>query len=312
MAREEVFKAGRFPVRILNTRTHGSTTAPPPKPLRLALPTESGDYPIVLLFHGFMIPNFSYTQLLQHIASHGYITIAPQMYILTGDDATTEIDDAVAISDWLPDGLSYYLPDEIRPDFQNVAISGHSRGGKVAFGLALGRTEKKTKVKLSALVGIDPVDGPFSGQQSKPHILTYKPHSFDLDIPTLVIGSGLGEEWNLLSPPCAPKGVNHRDFFAECSVPSYHFVASDFGHMDFLDDNHVLIGAAMNVVCKHGEAREPMRSFCGGVMVAFLNASLRNDSGAFNDLLVNPSHAPVILEPPQSFVSKSLKFISKL
>jgi hypothetical protein len=79
---EVVFKPGKFPVEIRDTRNHGSTTAPPPKPLLLAFPNQSGDYPIVLCFHGFMIPNSSYTQILHHIASHGYITIAPQVYYI--------------------------------------------------------------------------------------------------------------------------------------------------------------------------------------------------------------------------------------
>lgn len=305
---EVVFKPGRFPVEIRDTRNHGSTTAPAPKPLLLAFPNQSGDYPIVLCFHGFMIPNSSYTQILHHIASHGYITIAPQMYIFTGENSKPEIDDAAAILNWLPDGLSYYLPSEVRPDLEYVAVAGHSRGGKVAFGLALGLASEKTKVKMSALVGIDPVDGRGRGHQTEPPILTYKPHSFDLHIPTLVIGSGLGEMWNLLVPPCAPDGVSHREFFSECSVPSYHFVASEFGHMDFLNDDT----GPLTFFCKNGVAREPMRRFSGGIMVAFLHACLRNDSEALNHLLLHPEDAPVTLEPPQSFVTETYKIFSKL
>lgn len=306
---EMVFKAGRFPVEISYSTKLGSATAPPPpKPLLFAFPTQSGEYPVLLLFHGFLIPNTSYTQLLQHISSHGYITVAPQMYILTGEDADPEIDNAEAIFKWLPDGLSYYLPDKIRPDMGNVAIAGHSRGGKVAFGSALRLAAQTTKIKLSALVGIDPVDGTGRGHQTKPPILTYKPHSFHLHCPTLVIGSGLGPKWDLLIPPCAPEGVSHTEFFSECSSPSYHFVALEFGHMDFLNDD----AGPLTCFCKKGVAREPMRSFSGGITVAFLDAFLRNDSEAFNHLLLQPEDAPVKLEPPQSFVSKTYKLISRL
>lgn len=77
---EMVFKAGGYPVEISNTRKLGSTAAPPPKQLLLAFPSQSGVYPVLLFFHGFMIPNTSYTQLLQHVASHGYITVAPRVY----------------------------------------------------------------------------------------------------------------------------------------------------------------------------------------------------------------------------------------
>lgn len=304
---DDVFKPGRFPVRIVtipHTTTHGSTTTATPKPLLLAVPALPGEYPVLLFFHGYLILNSFYSQLLHHIASHGYIAIAPQMYLVTGADATPEIADAAAICDWLPECLSSYLPDDVRPDFQNVAIAGHSRGGKVAFGLALGRTTQTTKLKFSALVGVDPVDGMARGQQTQPRILTYKPHSFDFIIPTLLIGAGLGPvKRNPLFPPCAPEGVSHREFFNECSAPAYHFVASDYGHMDYLnDETGGARGKLTYYLCKNGIAREPMRRFCGAIMVAFLNAYLINDSRAFNDLLVHPWHAPVKLEPPQYFV----------
>lgn len=305
--REDVFKSGRFPVQILkipHTTTHGSTTPAAPKPLLLAVPDQPGEYPVLLFFHGYLFLNSFYSQLLHHIASHGYIAIAPQMYRVTGADATPEIADAAAICDWLPEGLSSYLPDENRPDFQNVAMAGHSRGGKVAFGLALGRTSQTTKLNFSALVGLDPVDGMARGHQTQPRILTYKPQSFDFIIPSLVIGSGLGPlKRNPFFPPCAPEGVSHREFFNECRAPAYHFVPSDYGHVDFLDDETGGIrGKWSYCLCKNGVSREPMRRFCGGIMVAFLNAYLRNDSAAFNDILIHPSHAPVKLERPQSLV----------
>lgn len=229
------------------------------------------------------------------------------MYCVTGADSTSEITDAAAICDWLPKGLSFYLPDEVQPDLQNVGIAGHSRGGKVAFGLALRRASQTAELKFSALVGVDPVDGTSRSHQTRPRILTFKPHSFDFVIPTLVIGSGLGSvKKNPLFPPCAPEGVSHREFFNECLAPAYHFVASDYGHGDFLDDETGgLRGKSNSCLCKNGVAREPMRRFCSGIMVAFLNFCLRNDSGAFNDLLVHPSHAPVRLEPPNSFVSEA-------
>lgn len=308
---EKVFQPGRFPVRILTIpqrTTHGANTAAAaaPKPLLLVLPDQPGEYPVVLFFHGYLLLNSFYTQLLKHIASHGYIAIAPQMYCVAGADAAPEIADAAAICNWLPEGLSSYLPDEVRPDLQSVAMAGHSRGGKVAFGLVLGRTSQTTELKFSALVGVDPVDGLNRGVQTQPRILTYKPHSFDSDIPTLVIGSGLGSvKRNPLFPACAPEGVNHREFYNECSAPAYHFVASDYGHMDFLDDKTGgARGKTSYCLCKNGKAREPMRRFSGGIMVAFLDLCLRKDFGAFNDVLAHPSHAPVKLEPVESFVSE--------
>lgn len=94
-----------------------------------------------------------------------------------------------------------------------------------------------------------------------------------------VIGSGLGEvKKNPLFPPCAPKGVNHEDFFQECRPPACYLVAKDFGHLDMLDDETKGIrGKATYCLCKNGRAREPMRRFVGGMAVAFLRAFVEGD-----------------------------------
>ncbi|GLJ53801.1 hypothetical protein SUGI_1148430 [Cryptomeria japonica] len=306
---EDVFKQGPLPTQTLTIaqargRSTGNVIPFPPKPLMLIVPSVQGDYPILLFLHGYVLVNYFYSQLLQHIASHGYITIAPQMYTTAGADTTGEIADAVAITEWLRAGLCQHLPEKVQPDFQKLAIAGHSRGGKVAFGAALGRTPVLPSSPYAALLGIDPVDGMGAGKQTPPPILTYKEHSFTGNIPTLVIGSGLGPvKRNPLFPPCAPAGVNHVDFFRECCAPAYHFVAVEYGHVDFLDDETSGVrGKSSYCLCKNGVAREPMRRFSGGVMVAFLNAWLRNKAEVLDELVANPSLAPVKVEAPDLIV----------
>ena len=124
-------------------------------------------------------------------------------------------------------------------------------------------------------------DGMDKGKQTPPPVLTYVPRSFDLDMAAMVIGSGLGEiKRNPLFPPCAPLGVNHRDFFNECRKPAFYFVVKDFGHLDMLDDDTKGIrGKSTYCLCTNGKSREPMRRFVGGVMVAFLKAYLEAVSG---------------------------------
>lgn len=94
-----------------------------------------------------------------------------------------------------------------------------------------------------------------------------------------MIGSGLGEvKRNPLFPPCAPRGVNHEDFFRECRPPACYLVAKDFGHLDMLDDEtRGIRGVLTYCLCKNGRAREPMRRFVGGMVVAFLRAFLEGD-----------------------------------
>ncbi|KAG0455061.1 hypothetical protein HPP92_024353 [Vanilla planifolia] len=92
----------------------------------------------------------------------------------------------------------------------------------------------------------------------------------------LVIGSGLGGiKKNPFFPPCAPEGVNHQEFFDQCRAPACHLVARNYGHMDVLNDETKGIrGRATYCLCANGKAREPMRCFVGGAMVAFLKAYL--------------------------------------
>lgn len=295
-----VFVEGTFGYYCLPASSVDSS--PPPKPLKIVTPTEPGTYPIILLLHGFYLHNSYYEGLLQHIVSHGFIAVAPQLYELLPPSGQDEINSASEVANWLSENLSSLLLSEnknIIADFTKVAISGHSRGGKIAFALALGHaTEPALSFKFSVLIGIDPVDGlNKTALWLEPHILTYKPCSFDLDIPIAVIGTGLGSEnSNNISLPCAPDGLNHKEFFNECQSPRAHFVAKDFGHMDMLDDDAGTVGQFLKCLCKKGCPKDHMRRATGGIIVAFLNAYLNDDSGDLLAIVANPSLSPATLE----------------
>ncbi|KAL8531046.1 hypothetical protein ACS0TY_007890 [Phlomoides rotata] len=263
--------------KICNKKINGSD---PPRPLLICSPSERGVFPVLLFLHGYLLYNSFYSQLLQHIASHGFIVVAPQLYCIAGADATEEMKITTEITNWLSQGLGHLLPPHVEPNLTKLALAGHSRGGKVAFALAQTK-QYSTSLKFSALIGVDPVDGMDKGKQTPPPVLTYVPHSFNLDgMPVLVIGTGLGEvKKNPLFPACAPKGVNHEDFYNECCKPTHYFVAKDYGHLDMLDDDTKGVrGKATHCLCKNGKCREPMRRFVGGVLVAFLKAYLGGDS----------------------------------
>ncbi|KAI3853553.1 hypothetical protein MKW98_025070 [Papaver atlanticum] len=227
------------------------------------------------------LTNSFYSQLIQHIASHGYIVIAPQLFEID------EMESAKGVTEWLSNGLGSVLPPMVRPNLSKAALGGHSRGGKIAFALALSYTSNPPSsngIKYSALVGIDPVEGPRKGMPLPPIVLTYVPRSFDLDMAALVVGSGLGEiRTSALIHACAPKGVNHKEYFNECRLPAYHFVVKDYGHMDTLDDvTRGIKGIATYRACKSGKSREPMRTFVGGITIAFLKAYLEGDHSHLN------------------------------
>lgn len=227
------------------------------------------------------------------------INLSVQLYTVAGPDASEEINATAAVMNWLPTALRQHLPPHVNPNLTKIALAGHSRGGKTSFALALQKSSK-----LSALIGLDPVDGTGSGKQTHPPVLKYIPQSFDLGIPVLVIGSGLGElKRNPLFPPCAPKGINHEEFFKECRSPAYHFVVKDYGHLDLLDDETGGIrGKVSYCLCKNGESREPMRRFVGGAVVAFLKSRLNGEEGDLKAIEDGDLILPVHLQTSESLL----------
>ncbi|KAJ0630793.1 putative chlorophyllase [Helianthus annuus] len=48
-----------------------------PKPLLIFTPVEAGEFPVLVLLHGYLLNNSFYSQLSHQIASHGFILIVP-------------------------------------------------------------------------------------------------------------------------------------------------------------------------------------------------------------------------------------------
>ncbi|KAK8541509.1 hypothetical protein V6N12_014143 [Hibiscus sabdariffa] len=307
-----VFLPGKYnpTSKTVDSSTSGQSSPAPPKPLLIFTPSENGTYPVILFFHGFCLRNYFYSDLFHHISSHGFIIVAPQLYTTIPPCGMGEVDSAAKVADWLQSGLQSVLPENIEANLENLALAGHSRGGKTAFALALGYGDPAQSFSL--LVGIDPVAGTRFGETT-PKILTYEPNSFNISIPVTVIGTGLGpESKGCLKPcPCAPKDYNHEEFFNECKLPKAHFNAKDYGHMDMLDDDLPgLIGKLADSICVNGKGpRDPMRRCVGGIVVAFLNYYYFKDKKVDFDTIVNdPSVAPVVLDQVQFDTTINLKY----
>ncbi|CAL5065575.1 unnamed protein product [Urochloa decumbens] len=298
-----VFQPGKLPVEVIQVDHDAALPAPPPLSVLIATPKDAGTYPVAMLLHGFFLQTRFYEQLLRHVASFGFIMVAPQFHTsLVSNGDAADIAAAARVTDWLPEGLPSLLPAGVDADLSKLALAGHSRGGHTAFALALGHA--KATLKFSALVGIDPVAGTGRSSQLPPAILTYAPSSFSFSspAPVMVIGTGLGGgKENALFPPCAPGEVSHAEFYRECKPPCYHLVAKDYGHLDMLDDDAPEL---VTCLCKGGEGcKGVMRRTVAGIMVAFLRSALGGggeEDGDGDDLkaiLRDPALAPTTLDP---------------
>jgi hypothetical protein len=69
----------RAPPRCAVRSSPSSAASLPPKPLLVAAPRETGEYPVILFLHGYLAVNSFYSQLFEHVASHGFIVVGPQV-----------------------------------------------------------------------------------------------------------------------------------------------------------------------------------------------------------------------------------------
>jgi chlorophyllase len=252
-----------------------------PVPLQIHAPAESGVYSVVVFQHGFMATNIMYSEVLRHLAGHGFVVVAPQLYepgigplfgVPTADDDAVV---AASVLDWVSAHLADVVGVGVRTDL--LGLAGHSRGGKVAW-LVLNADSSRAK----AVVGLDPVDGTGGPFVKQSYALQ---GTVPFAIPSLLIGTGLGGDW-------APVGENHVKFYEAAQSPSWHVVAPDYGHADMLDDEWV---ASFRNLGASGDDPAKMRQLTAGLLVAFFRASLQGDATAYA-YLTDTSAAPARIE----------------
>lgn len=77
-----VFTRGIYSTKCITLESSSPSSLPPPKPLIIVTPTEKGTYNVILFLHGTSLSNKSYSKIFDHIASHGFIVVAPQVCML--------------------------------------------------------------------------------------------------------------------------------------------------------------------------------------------------------------------------------------
>ena len=235
-----------------------------PYPMLVFLPPGANRYPVLVFHHGFVLANSYYTTLLERVASHGFVVIAPQLYeaSFTGlPNTEEEANRALAVYEWLATEGENRLERDL--DLSLLGLVGHSRGTKMMY-----RAVAKEDPGVLGLFGLDPVDGtggPLGGDPSVMGELSFSG-------PRFFLGAGLGPvPRNAFSPSCAPEADGYAAFFADAGTPTTLVVATQFGHMDMLNDSTAGCGIICTS-CSDGPSRAPMRNYTAAAIVAFFQS----------------------------------------
>ena len=103
----------------------------------------AGPYPLVILSHGYSLGRTGYAWLAEHLASYGFVVIAPQHYEQVDETlgdfwrgAITRPQEIVTVLDYVDDqtGAAGTWQDLVDPDL--IAMVGHSYGGYTSLAMA--------------------------------------------------------------------------------------------------------------------------------------------------------------------------------
>jgi dienelactone hydrolase len=152
----DFYQPGKLAVQVISLAANEQLSNP--VQMDIYAPKEPFRYPVIIFQHGFTGSIKGYETIFNHIASHGFVVVAPQMYPpgggMGGAYPTPEEEAAlgVQIISWVQENIKDIVP--VNADATLLGLSGHSRGGQIAYRMALQVPEKVT-----ALSGVDPVDG---------------------------------------------------------------------------------------------------------------------------------------------------------
>ncbi len=253
------FKTGPFKVDWIDVEpcTDGALVH-----LAAYVPERPGTYPLIIFQHGISTSAWSYDTVLHHLASHGFVVVAP----ILGDWALSLLINtpAQADADLLTD-LIARLPDTVPGrdnvfiDHSRMGLAGHSRGAKIVWLVANDFPDN-----LRAVGIIEPVDSttlPLGNADS----------AFDeteFDVPTVVVGAGFQGDCYF--------GQFTR-FFEMAPSPAWQIELHDVAHLDIIDDADVLASE----LCVSDSQSPDLKKFMAGMLVTLFRETLQDNPNGF-------------------------------
>lgn len=203
--------------------------------LKIFLPGAEGSYPVVIFHHGFQLGVELYASYGQHLASHGFVVVMPQMPGGFDGPNHRELGEyMLEIISWTQANVQ--VPGGAflgRGDGGKIALAGHSLGGKISM-LAAALDERPLGV-----FAIDPVDaagGPFEVSEEEYPSVT--PELMDRVMArTVLVGELLNGtcEGNGCQS-CAPLEDNFQQYYEHATGPALEIEVLGASHMSFLDN----------------------------------------------------------------------------
>lgn len=282
---DPVFCYGKYYVNIVEVSSSKNGS---PRKFKVFEPIDApGNIPVIHFLHGYQLQYNYYDEILMRLCSHGFVVVSSQSNhnVIGGDDSVEEAEGIAEFISWLKTNLQNHI--SVTPDFDNLGVAGHNRGGKVT-----NRFLNSNPAAAKSFFGVDPtdVDVDFATADD--------PRS--LSAPVQFIGEsmflGVEKRKSLVELSraeslCAFEDDDSAKFYAAYPSPSHHIVAAGVGRTDMLDIGEC--GTTCTLACSTSgdDGMNTMFiAYTAGLMTAFFNSTLKG-TAEYEEILNNPSAA---------------------
>ncbi|QAA77046.1 MAG: hypothetical protein BIP78_1280 [Candidatus Bipolaricaulis sibiricus] len=234
----------------------------------LVAPEGHGPFPFVAFSPGFLLSGREYQSTAVLLASHG-IAVALLTYDVTLFTADHRLlaGDLRFVLGALPPAAA---ERGVSLDPEQIALAGHSLGGKLSFLVA---AEVPT---VRAVAGLDPVDGGAPGTDDPIRFPRAADRMAEITAPKLLLGAERGGEARF-GMPCAPRDANYARLFERAISSAVEVTQLGAGHMDYLDNPNCGFACA---VCIPGADPTRTRTSAQSYLVLFFRAYLLGEPQA--------------------------------